>query len=169
MKKFLKIFFISIFVALLLLQFYPKPTRNISEGTEKNDIAQVHQVPDAVAKILKTSCYDCHSNNTFYPWYANIQPVAWWLGDHVKEGKSELNFSEFGTYNVSRRYRKLEEISKQVKEDEMPLSSYTIIHRDSKLSADQKNLLSSWIVSLRDSFQKNYPPDSLIRKKKIAS
>lgn len=169
MKKFFKVFFISLFVALLLLQFYPKPVRNISQGTGKNDITLAHHVPDSAAKILKTSCYDCHSNNTSYPWYANIQPVAWWLGDHVKEGKSELNFSEFGTYNIARKYRKLEEIGDQVKEGEMPLSSYTIIHRDAKLSADQKNLLSAWVVSLRDSFKIAYPPDSLIRKKKIAS
>ncbi len=166
MKKFFKVFFISLLVALLLLQFYPKPTKNISDGTGKNDITLVHQVPDPVARLLKTSCYDCHSNNTSYPWYSNIQPVAWWLGDHVTEGKSELNFSEFGSYSIARKYRKLEEINEQVKENEMPLSSYTIIHRDAKLSADQKNLLSGWVVSLRDSFKLNYPADSLVRKKK---
>ncbi len=133
MKRFFKIFFLTIFIALLLLQLYPKPKQNVSATIGSNDISQVHQVPADVQKILTASCYDCHSNNTTYPWYASVQPVAMWLGDHIVEGKKELNFSEFGTYALRRQYRKLEEINSQVKDDEMPLSSYTVIHRDARL------------------------------------
>ena len=152
-------------VVLALFQFYPRPAKHDSQGPDLQDITRVHQVPEQVAGILKTSCYDCHSNHTYYPWYARIQPVAIWLNDHIEEGKGELNFSEFGSYNIRRKYRKLEEINEQVKEGEMPLSSYTIIHRDAKLSKEQKLAVAQWVESLRDSIKQAYPADSLKRKK----
>jgi len=169
MKRFLKIFFLTILIALLLFQFYPKPKKNISAAINPNDISLVHHVPPDVLQLLKTSCYDCHSNNTVYPWYASVQPVAMWLGNHIDEGKEELNFSEFGSYSIRRKYKKLEEINEQVKEGEMPLSSYTIIHRDAKMNESQKLLLANWVTALRDSFKTNYPADSLARKKKPVS
>ena len=116
-------------------------------------------------EVLKTSCYDCHSNNTVYPWYSTIQPVAMFMGNHVDEGKRELNFSEFGRYSVRRKYHKLEEINEQIKEGEMPLSSYTLIHRNTKLNENQKLLVANWAESLRDSLRKAYPPDSFARRK----
>lgn len=152
-------------IVLALFQFYPRPAKNDSQGPDLQDITRVHQVPEQVAGILKTSCYDCHSNHTYYPWYARIQPVALWLNDHIEEGKGELNFSEFGSYSIRRKYRKLEEINEQVKEGEMPLSSYTIIHRDAKLSKEQKLAVAQWVESLRDSIKQAYPADSLKRKK----
>jgi hypothetical protein len=120
-------------------------------------------MPQNVQQILKTSCYDCHSNNTVYPWYSNIQPVAWWLKDHIDEGKRELNFSEFATYRIGRQYRKLEEINGEVKENKMPLESYTLIHSDAKLSDEQKLTLATWVTTLRDSIKAQYPEDSLKR------
>ncbi|MEO8769280.1 MAG: heme-binding domain-containing protein [Ferruginibacter sp.] len=165
MKRFFKLFFGIILFILILFQFYPRANNNLTLGISLNDITLHHNVPVPVQQILATSCYDCHSNNTIYPWYANIQPVSLWLGNHIKEGKSELNFSEFGTYNLRRQYRKLEEINDQVKREEMPLSSYTLIHRDAKLSADQKLVIATWVTALRDSFKANYPLDSLQKKK----
>jgi hypothetical protein len=165
MRRMLKNILLALGVLLLLLQFYPSAKKN-NNPSSLNDITHVHTLPDSVQQILKTSCYDCHSNNTVYPWYSYIQPVSWWLNDHIIEGKKELNFSEFANYNLARQYRKLEEISKEVKDDEMPLSSYTIIHRNAKLSAEQKLMLSNWAVNLRDSMKANYPADSLVRKKK---
>lgn len=165
MKRFFKIFFLTIFIALLLIQLYPKPKPNVSPVTGANDITVVHHVPADVEKVLRSSCYDCHSNNTTYPWYASVQPVAMWLGNHIVEGKRELNFSEFGTYALRRQYRKLEEMNSQVKENQMPLSSYTLIHTDAKLDEAEKVLLAGWVTSLRDSFKTNYPVDSLERKK----
>jgi hypothetical protein len=124
-------------------------------------------VPTDVQNILKTSCYDCHSNNTAYPWYNNIQPVAWFLADHVKEGKGELNFSEFATYPIGRQYRKLAEINNEVKDGEMPLSSYTLIHGNAKLNDQQKLAVSNWVTSVRDSIKAHYPADSLARPKRV--
>jgi hypothetical protein len=89
--------------------------------------------------------------------------VAWWLKNHIDEGKRELDFSEFAAYRIGRQYKKLEEINKEVKEGEMPLESYTLIHGDAKLSQEQKLSLANWVTSLRDSIKAQYPEDSLKR------
>ena len=150
---------------LIIIQFF-HPAKNVSGSSAivSNDISKVYHVPDNVQVILKASCYDCHSNNTRYPWYSKIQPVAWWLNDHILEGKKEINFSEFALYRIRRQYRKMEEIIKQVKDDEMPLSPYTLIHRNATLSKDQKLSLTNWASAIRDTIKANYPADSLIRK-----
>lgn len=137
-----KIFYVLI-AALVIIQFI-RPKQNIYAGTYPNDITTKFATGDNVVSVLKTACYDCHSNNTVYPWYSNIQPVAWWLQDHVDEGKKELNFSEFATYTAKRQRKKFEEIKEQVEEDEMPLKSYTIIHKNAILTADQKAAISKW-------------------------
>lgn len=162
MKKFFKRLLLVLLIAFIVIQFF-RPEKNIAAGISANDITTKYAVPQNVQQILKTSCYDCHSNNTVYPWYSNIQPVAWWLKDHIDEGKRELNFSEFATYRIGRQYRKLEEINGEVKEDKMPLSSYTIIHKDAKLSNEQKLALATWVTALRDSIKAQYPEDSLKR------
>ena len=87
MNRFLKIFFYTILIALLLFQLYPKPAKNVSATINANDIILVHNVPPDVQQVLKTSCYDCHSNNTVYPWYAAVQPVAMWMGNHIVGGR----------------------------------------------------------------------------------
>jgi hypothetical protein len=155
----------ALLAILITIQFI-RPTKNINAAPSAttNDISKIHAVPENVQSILKTSCYDCHSNNTYYPWYNNIQPVAWWLNHHVDEGKSELNFNEFATYSIRRQYRKMEEVIDEVKEDEMPLSSYTIIHKDAKLSQEQKLTLSNWADGIRKDMESKYHPDSLKRK-----
>jgi hypothetical protein len=107
--------------------------------------------------ILKTSCYDCHSNNTVYPWYSNIQPLAWWLQGHVNEGKEELNFDEFATYNPRRQFKKMEETEEMITEGEMPLSSYTIIHSNAVLSASQKETLINWAKSIGQEIKSKSP------------
>lgn len=98
------------------------------------DFMLVNDVPKQVEGIIKTSCYDCHSNNTDYPWYNKVQPVAWFLKNHVAHGMEELNFNEWADYSDRRKNSKLKSIINQMKEGEMPLSSYTIIHREAKLS-----------------------------------
>lgn len=135
-------------IALIIIQFI-RPSRNISETISTNDITKYFTVPDDVQNILKKGCYNCHSNNTEYPWYTNLQPVGWWMQNHIKEGKRELNFSEFATYAPKRQYRKLEELVKQVKEKEMPLSSYTWIHKDARLSEDERQILYKWADTLK--------------------
>jgi mono/diheme cytochrome c family protein len=165
-KKILKRVFLLLLLAFIVIQFF-RPAKNIASGPEAfaKDIATAHTVPADVQLIFQKACYDCHSNNTTYPWYSYIQPVAWWLDDHVKEGKKELNFSEFAGYSIRRKYKKLEEINKEVKEGEMPLSSYTLIHTNAKLTDADKSAIANWTTALRDSMKQVYPEDSLVRKK----
>lgn len=154
---------VGMLILFVLIQFY-RPAKNISAQTQPADISTLHPLPDTVQSILKRSCYDCHSNNTHYPWYAEIQPVRWWLDDHIDEGKRELNFNEFAGYSPRRRYIKLEQTIKEVKEGEMPLDSYTFIHTDAKLSEPEKQALYTWAQAIRDTMKATYPADSLARK-----
>jgi hypothetical protein len=134
---------------LVLIQFF-HPEKNISAGPFPNDITTKYSVPANVQDVLKRSCYDCHSNNTAYPWYNNIQPVAWWLKNHVDDGKGEINFNEFASYEPKKARRKLNEVAEQVEKGEMPLGSYTIIHKDAFLDEGQKKLVADWAKALRD-------------------
>jgi hypothetical protein len=168
MKKFFKRFFLLLLLAFVVIQFF-RPQKNVAAGISANDITAKYTVPQDVQTVFKTSCYDCHSNNTNYPWYNNIQPVAWWLSDHIKEGKKELNFSEFASYRIGRQYRKLEEINKEIEENEMPLESYTLIHGNAKLSEQQKTTVTNWVNTLRDSIKAQYPEDSLKRPARPAA
>ncbi len=165
MSKILKRVFQLLLIAFVVVQFFPIK-KNKAEGLSANDITTKYNVPENVLSIFKTSCYDCHSNNTVYPWYSTIQPVAWWLDDHIKEGKKELNFSEFAAYRIGRQYKKLDEINKQIKEGEMPLSSYTLIHTNAKMDESQKLIIANWVTALRDSIKAQYPEDSLKRPQK---
>jgi hypothetical protein len=164
LKKILKRTFQILLLGFIIIQFI-RPAKNKAAGISSNDISKIYSVPENVEAILKTSCYDCHSNNTVYPWYANIQPVAWWLNDHVQDGKKDLNFSEFAGYRIRRQYKKLEEINELVKKEEMPLDSYLWLHKNAKLDDQQKITLANWVTALRDTIKANYPADSLIRKK----
>ena len=166
MLTFLKRLLIIFLVLLLLIQLYPKDKKNISETLSANGINTKYAVPTDVQAILKANCYDCHSNTTVYPWYSKVQPVAWWLNDHIIEGKKELNFSEFATYRIGKQYRKLKAINEEVKEGGMPLPSYTLIHRYAKMNDAQKILVTNWVTGLRDSIKAHYPMDSLISKKR---
>jgi hypothetical protein len=133
----------ALFAIVVLIQFI-RPERNGNWEKSDNDISMAINVPSNVQQILETSCYDCHSNHTTYPWYTNIQPIGLWMQHHVDEGKEELNFSEFKTYKPKRQKHKLEEIAEQVNEHEMPLSSYTLIHKNAILTPEQNVALVSW-------------------------
>ncbi len=163
-KKWLNIFGLILLTALLVIQFF-HTKKNLSNDFT-NDISKTYIVPDSIQQILKTSCDDCHSNSTVYPWYSKIQPVDWWLQNHVNEGKRELNFSEFSSYRIYRQYKKLKEIIDELKDDEMPLTSYLLIHGNAKLNDSQKLQLTTWAESLRETIKANYPADSLVNPNK---
>jgi len=151
MKSILKKILLIGFIIFLLMQFY-HPARNIGFGQGLTaDFTRVYHVPKNVETILRTSCYDCHSNKTDYPWYSNIQPVGIFMENHIKEGKEDLNFNEFGYYSKRRQNSKLKAISKEITENEMPLASYTLIHKNAVLSTSQKELVINWIHKIQDS------------------
>ncbi len=142
--------FIVLLVAFVGIQFIVT-NRNQSNEVLSSDISLTYNVPENIQSILKTSCYDCHSNNTDYPWYNKVQPVSWFLKSHIEQGKAELNFSEFGSYSQRRQKSKLKSMASQIEDDNMPLSSYTLIHRNAKISENEKLLLINWINNLQDS------------------
>tara|TARA_R110001592_G_scaffold340507_1_gene628703 strand:+ start:1609 stop:2061 length:453 start_codon:yes stop_codon:yes gene_type:complete len=149
MKK-VKIILLVLLAAVVGIQFFPT-TRNQSKTIPKTDFMLANNAPNNIKKKIQTSCYDCHSNNTAYPWYNKIQPVAWILEDHVIAGKKELNFSAWGEYSSRRKKSKLKSIMSQIKDDKMPLTSYTLIHGDAKFTEKEKKELFEWLTQLRDS------------------
>lgn len=142
-----------IIVLLIIIQFFDTE-KNIATAPSENAIEKHHTVPDHVQKLLKTSCYDCHSNTTVYPAYNNIQPVKWWLADHVNSGKRHLNFDEFNTYSKEKKLKKLDEIAETVRSGEMPLTSYTVIHQNAKLSASDKSEIEKWVSETKKDIEK---------------
>jgi len=164
MKKGFKVFLLILLIVLVVIQFF-KPEKNAGEEIASQQITAVNSVPENVQQILKASCYDCHSNTTKYPWYSHIQPIAWFLNDHIVEGKRQLNFSTFATSPAARRYKKFKEIKEQVEKGEMPLQSYTLIHGDAVLSDSQKVAIESWATNSLKAMEAKYPADSLTRKK----
>lgn len=151
-KSILKKAAITAIVLLAVIQFF-KTKENKSVQTSENAITQHYDVPENIQNILKISCYDCHSNNTNYPWYNKIQPVNWWLADHVNEGKRKLNFDEFNTYSTKKKLHKLDEVIETIRENEMPLKSYTLIHGDAKLSDSNKQEIEAWIKKIKSEIQ----------------
>ena len=115
----------------------------------ENDFITITNPSDEVASILKSSCYDCHSNETKYPWYSNVAPISWWLKDHIDEARDELNFSEWGTFKFKRKDHKLEEIAEMLEEGEMPLDEYTWTHAEANLTDEQKMWLIDWVKEIR--------------------
>lgn len=156
--------FLFLLVALVVIQFI-HPKKNKSSGPQPNYIGNVHPVPGDIKSILQKACNDCHTNNTEYPWYSAIQPVNWWMNDHVKDGKKHLNLDDYAGRSLRYQYHKLEEIEEQIKEGEMPLDSYTWTHKDAILTSEEKEKIINWTKQLRDSMKAKYPIDSLVRKK----
>ena len=137
-----------LFLIFIIIQFF-RPTRNIATGMQMNYIGNAYTVQPAIKTILDKACLDCHSNNTRYPWYNHIQPVTFWLNMHIEEGKAHLNFDEFLNYTPKKQDKKLDELIEEVELGAMPLKSYTWIHRDAKLSAEEKTLLIEWATNVR--------------------
>src|SRR5205809_6070001 len=124
-----KKFLLVLLILLIVIQFI-HPSRNISKGEQPGNIAHSFNVPAQVKTILDKACMDCHSNNTRYLWYFHIQPVDWWLTNHINDGKRGLNFDEYTNKSLRYQYNKMNDVIDQVKKNEMPISSYKWIHKD---------------------------------------
>jgi len=157
---------IALLAIFIIIQFF-RPEKNNTNDLS-NDVSKKYEVPEEVNKILTVACNDCHSNKTEYPWYANIQPVAWWLNDHVVDGKRHLNFSDFTQLPIAVQNHKFEEVIEVIEENEMPLESYTYLglHKEANLSEEQKEALMNWAKSQMAYLKANYPADSLVLKRR---
>lgn len=157
--------FIFLLAALIIIQFF-HPKKNKSSGPQANYIGNAFTVPEDVKNIMAKACMDCHSNNTRYPWYSYVQPVHWWLNKHINKAKKEINFDEYANRPLRFQYKKMEEVAEQVKEGKMPLNSYLWVHKDAKLTKEEKEKIINWATSIQDSLKARYPMDSLVRPKK---
>lgn len=157
---------IALLAIFIIIQFF-RPERNLSDDNTYH-LSKNHPVPERVNVLLEAACNDCHSNKTTYPWYSNIQPVAWWLDNHVNDGKWHLNFSAFTNRKLSYQNHKFEEIIEMVKEKEMPIPSYTWLglHSNAKLSDEDRTVIADWAQAQMDTLKNTWPADSLIMKRR---
>jgi hypothetical protein len=162
MKKIL----IVLLVAFVIIQFFriDKTSPLTNKGT---DFLVIKNTPENVAKIIKSSCYDCHSNETKYPWYSNFQPVAWFLKNHIEGGRKKLNFSTFASYTTKKQAHQLEEAANAVEGGYMPMDSYLLIHSEAKLNAEQKTLLTNYFKKIENDtrISNNLPTEEVKEKK----
>lgn len=154
----LKKILIGLLVVFIAIQFY-RPEKNSSKEQDTVAFLQETNPPQEVRDILKNACFDCHSNNTVYPWYNNIAPVSFWLADHIEEGKSELNFSEWNTYSNEKKDHKLEEIYEETERKSMPLKEYTWTHSEAKLTDVQIDAVVKWAKETRSLYQLGNRPN----------
>ena len=145
----MKKIFIFIVLAFALLQIFQIDKTN-PPVDQNADFLTLKKTPKNIATLIKSACYDCHSNETSYPWYANVQPFGWFLKDHINEGRRELNFSTFAAYEPRRQAKKLDEAAELIQNGEMPLESYTLIHKEAKLTVDKKKLLTDYFNTMKN-------------------
>lgn len=150
--KLLKKVAIVLLVVFVGMQFY-RPDKNVATGDYVKTFEQETQPNPEVQKILETTCYDCHSANTTYPWYNNIAPISYWIDGHIEEGREHLDFSDWANYSAKKKDHKLEEVVEEVEEDKMPLKEYTWTHQDARLTTDQKKALMDWAAKARNQYQ----------------
>ena len=141
-----------LFAIFVIIQFFRIDKTN-PEVIIENDFINVVNPPEEIATIIKTSCYDCHSNTSKYPWYSNVAPISWWLKDHINEAREELNFSEWETYNIAKKINILEEAIEEIEEGEMPLYPYKISHSSAKLNVNQIKLLMDFLKNLKINYE----------------
>ncbi|MDO9511772.1 MAG: heme-binding domain-containing protein [Bacteroidales bacterium] len=113
----------------------------------EQDFITISNPPDNFYSMLKNSCYDCHSYETEYPWYSNVAPVSWFLKMHVNEGRSHLNFSDWGNFDTEKSNIQFKKCIKVIEDGEMPLISYTLLHLKARLNENKRLRLASWIKS----------------------
>ncbi|OFZ52417.1 MAG: cytochrome C [Bacteroidetes bacterium RIFCSPHIGHO2_02_FULL_44_7] len=142
-KKIFKRILLVLLLVFIVMQFF-RADRDNPKFEVSNDFIAITDPPKEIESLLRNACYDCHSNETRYPWYSNVAPISWWLQDHVEEGREHLNFSNWGSFVLKKQNHKLHECAEEVEEGEMPLSSYTLTHGDANLSAKQKKDLAEW-------------------------
>ncbi|EAQ43046.1 MULTISPECIES: heme-binding domain-containing protein [unclassified Polaribacter] len=150
--KILKKVGLVLLLILIIAQFF---------GPEKNDgdlqsvdafIAETNP-PKDVLEIMKTTCFDCHSSKTVYPWYDKITPVNYWLAEHIEDGKKHLDFSNWSAYSLKKKEHKMDELYEEVEEGEMPLNSYTWTHAEANLTQEQINAVVTWAKKVQADYK----------------
>jgi hypothetical protein len=144
----LKTVFFGLLMVFIIIQLF-QPDRNTSSENFVTDVANHYQVPDSIETLLAKNCYDCHSNNTDYPWFINVQPVGWYMQSKVERGKTHLNFSEFALLSKEAAIKKLTEIEDVMNTNRMPLKAYKWYNESANLSQQQRTAIINWASQLK--------------------
>jgi hypothetical protein len=142
LKRKLKWFFVALAAGFTSLQLTNPPRTN---PPVISDLMARNRPPPEVAAMLHMACYDCHSSETRWPWYSHIAPLSWLIASVVKEGRENLNLSDWPNDNLVRAAKRLEDMSDEVGSGEMPLPKYTKIHADARLTGIQRKELTDWL------------------------
>ena len=145
-----KITLYVILAIIILIQFIPAGRPEL-KTTQENDLLYNNEIPEEIAGMLRASCYDCHSYEVKYPWYSHVAPVSWLVARDIREGLKELNFSEWESQSKMDKAKNLDEMIDEINEGEMPMPIYTIIHRNAKLTEEQKQQLADWADGFAES------------------
>ena len=149
MRKTFKISLIVLFAALIVIQFIPtnRPANNPPEGY---DFFKANEVPAEIETMLRNTCYDCHSQETNYPWYSHVAPVSWLLAKDVREGRHYLDFSNWGSLDLMKQLDALADISDEVGEGDMPMPIYIPLHPSARLSDADRDKIVNWADDLAE-------------------
>lgn len=139
----MKIIIVAIFILFIVIQLIPASLPETNPDIS-NDISQTHEMPEDVKLIFHKACYDCHSNQTVYPWYSKIAPSSWLVARDTREGREELNFSDWSESSKRKKIKHFKEMAELVEKKEMPMKIYTVIHRDAALSDEEIKTLTDW-------------------------
>jgi len=152
MKK-RNIILIAVIVIIVIIQFIFTGKPEVIENNP-DDLLTTAKVPDHINNILRTSCYDCHSNETRYPWYSHVAPVSWLIISDIREGRDHLNFSDWNHLNKMQQAKFLGDIIDEVSHDEMPLKPYTMMHTNARLTKENRKEIVDWANAYGDSLFK---------------
>lgn len=148
MKKVL----IVIVLVLIGIQFITIDKNNPPVEMEK-DFLNITSPPSDLGNIIKSACYDCHSNHTKYPWYSDVAPASWLIREHINNGRNHLNFSIWPDYKEAKRAHKIDECIDMIRSGEMPMKGYVMLHEEAEISHENKMQLIAWMIELRDSLK----------------
>ncbi len=147
MKKTIRYILYAMAGIFVIMQFF-RIDKSVPEYNTANDFLTISQAPAEVASLMRAACYDCHSYQTKYPWYANVAPASWWLKQHINEGREHINYSLYGTLPMDDREEVVEETGEAVTEGWMPLKSYKWNHPEARLTDAQRRMIGDWLMNL---------------------
>jgi len=137
-------------IILVVFQFFRIDKTNPVVDPSKTFL-NAYSAPENVRTLFRQACFDCHSNETVYPWYTNIAPVSWWIKHHVNEGREEMNLSEWADFSERRKNHKLKKMKKALSEGWMPLDSYKWMHDKARLTKQQRKTMADWVAKFAPS------------------
>ena len=128
----------GLIILFILIQFVP------AGAADNPPVEEEVRAPEEVMTVLRRSCYDCHSHETVWPWYAHVAPAKWLVRKDVADAREDLNFSAWNRYDAERRAHKWEEVAEEVEEGEMPLELYLPLHGEARLTDRERQLIVDW-------------------------